>query len=193
MERIGATLFGKTRRAVLGKLFLEPQRDYRLRELARLTGISAGSVQHELRQLVAAEIATRRERNELVTYRANANCPIYDELRTIVEKTSGIKELLRDALNPVRDRIRLAFIYGSVAVGANRARSDLDVLVVSSIPFGELMALLQPVEERIGREISPRLYSEKEFRARLRKRDRFLSSVLQGPTVALLGDVRDPG
>ena len=193
MERTAATLFGKTRRAVLAKLFLDPQRDFRLRELARLTGISPGSVQFELRQLVAAALVQRSERNGLVTYRANADSPIFGELRAIVEKTSGIADLVRRSLKPASDRIRLAFIYGSIAKGANRARSDLDLLVVGAMSFGELVRLLQPAEAKIGREISPRLYSEKEFRRRVKQQDRFLTSIVQGPKVVLMGEIDDAG
>ena len=191
MDRLATTLFGNTRRNVLAKLFLEPQRDFRLRELARLTGISAGSVQHELRQLVAADIASRDEKGGLVTYRANPRCPIFEALRTIVEKTSGIDDLVREALRPATAKIRFAFIYGSIAKGVNRARSDLDLLVVGSIEFADLVRLLASVEERIAREISPRLFSEKEFRLRLKRRDRFLTAVMEGPRIAVLGNADD--
>lgn len=191
MERLATTLFGKTRRNVLAKLYLEPQRDFRLRELARLTGISSGSIQHELRQLVAAEIALREEKGGLVTYRANPRCPIFEALRTIAEKTSGIEDLVRDALRPAAAKIRYACIYGSIAKGVNRARSDLDLLVVGSIEFTDLVRLLAPVEERIGREISPRLFSDKEFRLRLKRRDRFLTAVMDEPRIAVLGSADD--
>lgn len=192
MERIAATLFGKTRRAALARLFLDPAREYRLRELARLTGISAGAMQHELKQLVAADLVRRSEQGGQVTYRPNTESPVFDELRSLVEKTSGIGELVRKALHPAARRIRLALIYGSIAKGANRARSDLDLLVVGSIAFGDLVRLLAPVERRIGREVSPRLFSEQEFRERLRRGERFLKSVLRGPHTVLMGQVDDP-
>lgn len=193
MERIAATLFGKTRRAVLARLFLEPQREYRLRELARLAGISAGSVQQELKQLVAADLALRRESGAQVTYRANTASPVFGELRALVEKTSGIEQLLRRALEPAARRIRLALIYGSIARGTNRATSDLDLLVVGTLGFEELLRLLGPAEKKIGREVSPRLYSEREFRERRRRGDRFLAAVLRGPRVMLLGELDDAG
>jgi predicted nucleotidyltransferase/DNA-binding HxlR family transcriptional regulator len=191
MERTAAILFGKTRRAVLAKLFLDPRREFRLRELARLTGVSSGAVQHELRRLGAAGLLRRTERDGLVSYRANAESPIFSEMRAIVEKTSGIDRLIQEALAPASESIRLAFIYGSIARGANRARSDLDLLVVGTLSFGELVRLLQPVEERIAREISPRLFSEREFRRRLKQRDRFLTSIAQGPKVVLIGELDD--
>lgn len=191
MERIATTLFGKTRRALLARLFLEPEREFRMRELARLTGISAGSVLHELKQLQAADLVRRSEDRDLVTYRANPASPIFAELRGIVEKTSGIDGVVREALLAAGKKIRLALIYGSVAKGTNRAGSDLDVLVVGAIAFDALVRLLHPVEERIRREISPRLYSWAEFRKK-RSTDRFLKSVLAGPVIILIGKLDDP-
>jgi predicted nucleotidyltransferase len=192
MEQVATTLFGKTRRALLSRFYLEPERGFRLRELSRLTGISAGSVQHELKQLLQADLVTRAENGDLVTYRANQHSPVYGELRAIVEKTSGIDAMVRDALRKAQKKIRLAFIYGSIAKGANRSRSDLDLLVVGTLEFDALLDLLRPVEERIGREISPRLYSPEEFR-RKRATDRFLKSVLSGPTIPLIGKADDAG
>ena len=193
MERLSSTLFGKTRRALLSRLFVEPDRDFRLRELSRLTSISPGSVQYELKQLLDADLVVQKREHGLVTYRANKASPIYDELRSIVEKTSGINELIRKSLEPVADRIRCAFIYGSIAKGSNKSRSDVDLLVVGSIEFGDLVKRLHPVEERIGREISPRLFSEREFKKRLAGKDRFLSSVLAERVVPIVGDMNVAG
>lgn len=193
MERVASTLFGKTRRALLSKFFVEPERDFRLREISRITSISPGSVQHELKQLLDADLVVQRREHGLVTYRANKASPIYDELRSIVEKTSGINELIRKALDPVAKKIRCAFIYGSVAKGSNKSRSDVDLLVVGSIAFGDLVQRLHPVEERIGREISPRLFSETEFRKRLAGKDRFLTAVLAERIVLIVGEVNVAG
>lgn len=193
MEKLSSTLFGKTRRALLSRLFVEPDRDFRLREISRLTSISPGSVQYELKQLLDADLVVQKREHGLVTYRANKASPIYDELRSIVEKTSGINELIRKSLEPVADRIRCAFIYGSIAKGSNKSRSDVDLLVVGSIEFGDLVKRLHPVEERIGREISPRLFSEREFKKRLAGKDRFLSSVLAERVVPIVGDMNVAG
>lgn len=190
MEQIAATLFGKTRRALLSRLFLEPERAFRLRELSRLTGISAGSVQHELKQLLQADLITRAEQGGLVAYRANRASPVFEDLRAIVEKTSGIDAMIRDALRKAAKKIRLALIYGSIAKGGNVARSDVDLLVVGTLEFEALVALLRPVEQRIGREISPRLFSPEEFEKK-RRTDRFLRSVLSGPRIAVIGRLDD--
>ena len=192
MDIVATTLFGKARRAVLGQLFLDPQREFRLRELARLGGASPGALQHEIKQLVAADIVTRTDRNGLVTYRANARSPIHAELRAIVEKTSGIEDLVRQALLPASRDIRLAMIYGSIAKGVNTSGSDLDLLVIGTVPFAELMKLLAPVEAKIGREISPRVFTDKEFKMKIGRNDRFLTSVMRGTKIVLIGSTDDP-
>jgi len=102
-----------------------------------------------------------------------------------------VEDLVRDALKPAAGRIRLAYIEGSITKGANRSRSDLDLLVVGGIAFGETMDLLRLAEQRIGREISPRLFSEKEFGLRRRKHDRFLISLGHGPKIVLMGKIDD--
>ena len=193
MERLASTLFGKARRALLSKFFVEPERDFRLREISRITAISPGSVQHELKQILEADLVVQRREHGLLTYRANKASLIYNELRSIVEKTSGINELIRKALEPVAKKIRCAFIYGSVAKGSNKSRSDVDLLVVGSIAFGDLVKRLDPVEERIGREISTRLFSETEYRKRLAGKDRFLSAVLADRTVPIVGEMNVAG
>lgn len=191
-DTAASILFGKTRQGLLALLFSHPERDFYLRELARLTGISAGTVQHELGNLLRADLVTRAKSGNRIHYRANQIHPIFSDLRAIVEKTSGMPDLLRQALAPVSDGISFAFIYGSTAKGTSRSSSDVDLLVVGTVDLTELVALLSPIQERLQREINPRLYSPKEFAAKLKARDRFLSSVVRGPKLMILGQFDEP-
>lgn len=189
-ETAASVLFGKTRQAVLGLLYTHPDRDFYLRELSRLTGISAGAIQHELSSLARADLITRVKSGSRVNYRANQLHPIFQDLRAVVEKTSGATELLRAALTPMADAISLAFVYGSTAKGTSRGRSDVDLLVVGDVDMADLVRHLGSVEEKLQREINPRIFSRQEFDARLKSRDRFLTSVLRGPRLMLLGDLK---
>jgi predicted nucleotidyltransferase len=191
-DSAASVLFGKTRQAVLALLFTHPEREFYLREIARITSISAGALQHELGSLLRADLILRAKSGNRINYRANSNHPIYTELRAIVEKTSGAPELLRQALAPVADDIAVAFIYGSTAKGKNRTNSDVDLLVVGGVDMAELVERLGPVEQRIQREISRRLFSPKEFAARLKARDRFLTSIVRGPKLMVLGELHEP-
>ena len=188
-DAAASVLFGKTRQAMLALLYTHPERDFYLRELSRLTGISAGAIQHELNSLARADLITRAKSGSRVNYRANQLHPIFPDLRAIVDKTSGTAELLRTALAPMADDIALAFIYGSTAKGTSRGRSDVDLLVVGDVDMADLVHHLGPVEKKLEREISPRVFSKQEFEARLKSKDRFLTSVVRGPKQILLGDL----
>jgi len=188
MEKIASTLFGKTRQAVLAWLMLSPEERYYVRELARLTGISPGAVKYELDALTEADLITRVADGNRVVYQANKQSPVYEELRSLVAKTSGIPLAIRNALIPFGGKIERALIYGSLAKGTNQSRSDVDLLVVGGVAFSSLIAALAPIEQSIQREISVRLFSAKEYADKLRKRDRFLAGILKAPVMPVIGE-----
>jgi len=191
MDSIAAVLFGKTRQAVLAQLFSFPEDRIYLRELARRTGISTGSLQSELNQLVAADLVRRQNDGNRVIYAANISSPVFEELRSLILKTAGLPEQIRSALLPLQARIKLALIYGSIAKGNASAGSDVDVLVVGNPSLQDLVAALQPVERLIGREINTRLFDEAEFAKRKQDGERFISGVLGGATIPLIGNLDD--
>ena len=191
-EKVASTLFGKTRQAVLTRLLESPTRPFYLRELSRLTGISSGALKQELDALLRADLITRIENGNRVNYLANQASPVFEELRSLILKTSGIPVLIRQALDPLRNQIDEAFIYGSLAKGENSSRSDVDLLVVGRVGFADLLLALEPVEQRIQREVGVRLYGNNEFDERLATGDRFLSGVLQGPRIPIIGRPHDP-
>jgi len=95
---------------------------------------------------------------------------------------------VRGPLLPLRDRIDLAFVYGSVAGGRELAASDIDVLIVSGHDPRVLATVLAEAGEQLGREVNVTAYSTDEFRARVATGRPFLTSVLDGSKIWLLGD-----
>lgn len=184
-------LFGKTRQAVLARLYDVPVKTYYLRELSRQTGISVGALQKELRTLLGADLIVSEKDGNRVSYRANTSHPVYPELLALVRKTCGIRSMIRRALEPLEEHIRFAAIYGSMARQAEHARSDIDLLVVGDISLGSLLDVLQPLEDVFAREISVRLFSPDEFRRKLEDRDRFVAGVVNGPLEILMGELDD--
>lgn len=187
MDSAAAVLFGKTRQAVLALLFDQPEKSYYLREMARCTGIAPGPLQHELAQLHKADLVVRLKDGNRVIYRANTDHPAFADLQGLVSKTCGVPAQLAAALAPHSARISFAAIYGSLAKGTNHARSDVDLLVVGDIDLQTALAAVTPVEARIGREVSVRIYSREEFRERRARQDRFIQGVLTGSLTILLG------
>jgi predicted nucleotidyltransferase len=116
--------------------------------------------------------------------------PLFTELRNIVLKTVGLADPLRDALKPVSSAIRAAFVYGSVAKAADQAGSDIDLMIVSdSLSYGEVFGAIERVSRMLGRRVNPTVYSASEFSKRAR--DAFLTRVLQGPKVWVIGSEND--
>jgi predicted nucleotidyltransferase len=187
-DSLSAALFGKTRRAVLSLLYSHADEAFYLRQLARAAGVGLGAVQREVKRLSEAGILQRTGRGQLVYYQANPQRPLFAELRSLVVKTSGVGDVLRSALTPLSSRVRVAFIYGSVARGAERRDSDVDVMVVGDVTFGEVVSALRPAQETLGREINPTVYPPGEFRSKLRANHHFLKSVVRGTRLFLIGD-----
>ena len=181
-------LFGQTRRAVLGYLYSQPEKPFYLRELARHAGTGLGAVQREVVKLAEAGILRRSVRGNQVFYQANRDNPIFQELRGIISKTAGTHDILREALFPLRERIRAAFVYGSVARHEERADSDIDLMVVGEVPFTEIVSATATAQKSLGREINPTVYPLAEFQSKLKAKNHFLTSVLRQKKLFILGD-----
>jgi uncharacterized protein len=185
---ISSVLFGGTRRAILSLLYGHPDRSYYLREIVRSTGFGLGSVQRELAQLTAGGILRRWQSGHQVYFQANSDSPVFKELRSLITKTAGLAETLREALLPLGDRICIALVYGSVARGEETQQSDVDVLIVGDISFAEAVKALGAAQERLERDINPSVYPLAEFRSRLAEQHYFIREVMSGPKIFIVGD-----
>ena len=95
------------------------------------------------------------------------------------------------ALAPLAERIRAAFIYGSVARGTERRAGDVNVMVIGEVSFAETADALGRAQEAIGREINSSVYPPEEFRAKLAAKHHFLRSVLKSEKIFLIGGDRE--
>jgi predicted nucleotidyltransferase len=135
--------------------------------------------------LITSELVGRQRH-----YRANPASPIFDELHSIVMKTGGIPAELRSALDRLKARVSLAFIYGSIAKNAAHASSDIDLMIVGDdLSLEEVFSCLASAEARLARKVNPTLYSSDEFRRRQADGNSFLKKVVSGPTIPLLGEL----
>jgi predicted nucleotidyltransferase len=191
LSGIGVLLFGKSRLAILSLLLPEPARRLHLREIIRLAGAGQGSVQRELAKLVRAGILTKTPQGNLTYYEANQACPVLVELRGLVEKTAGIAGALRAALLPLADSIDHAFLYGSLARGEERGTSDIDLMVIGEASFLDVVSAISPLQETLGREINPTVFTQAEFRQRMEEGDHFVTHVMREGKTDLIGGDRE--
>lgn len=134
-------LFTTTQQRLLALLYGEPARSFYLKELLRKTGLGVATVKRALDRMVEVGLLTRTVIGNQHHYQANPVCPIHDELVAIVRKTLSASGAIREALNPLADRIARAFVFGSFAAGKDRPGSDIDLLVIGDVPLAELAAL----------------------------------------------------
>ena len=184
-------LFSQTRQKLLGLLFSQVGREFSLSELIDMARAGSGAVQREVGRLVDSGLVLREGRGRTKRYRANPDSPIYSDLCGIAEKLFGPAEVLKQGLEPLRDQMELAVLYGSVAKGTDRADSDVDVLIVSDeLLLEDVFAALADAEQGLGRKINPTLYTVEEFRQRRDRGSPFLTDVLQGDFTVLLGEIK---
>ncbi len=184
-----ASLLGSKLRAnVLGWLFSHPDERFFVRQLASLLGEDHANLGRELARLADMGIVVCETEGRQKYYQANRACAVFEELRSLAVKTTGIADVLRDALEALRRDIVVAFIYGSFAAGDHDAESDVDLMVVGNVGFGEVVSAIAPGEPKLGREINPTVYSPDEFRRKVQARHHFLTVVQQGPKTFLIGN-----
>jgi len=175
----------------LSWLLSHPGERFFVRQLAAALGEDSTNLSRELTRLEGLGIVTGVREGHQKYFQADSESPIYPELRGLVAKTSGVGDLLREALQPLSSRIDVAFVFGSVAAGKETAASDVDVLVIGSVNLQALVEAFAPVQDRLGREVNPSIYSAHEFREKITRGHHFLTGVLQGPKIFLLGSSRE--
>jgi len=189
---VADALFSKVQQRVLAVLFGNHSRSFYANELIALAGSGSGAVQRELTQLAQAGLVTVTRIGNQKHYQANTSAPVFEELRGLVLKTSGLVDVLRSALAPLAAQIHVAFVFGSVAKATDSVTSDIDLLIVSdTLAYGELFAALEPATNRLQRTVNPTLYSRSEIDSRLRAGNPFIKRVLAQPKLWVIGEACD--
>lgn len=181
-----AALLSPTRQGVLTTLFLRPDKEWFLSELAASLGTGPSSLQREVDALVRVGILKKRVDGRRSYVKANQDSPIFPELRGLIEKTSGIISMLQDAVKRAK-RLKIAFIYGSLARGEEGAESDVDLMLLGNVSTMELSPKLRSVEVAVGRQINPTVFSLDEFAKKLAEKNHFLQTVLKNKKIMLVG------
>ena len=180
----GRSLFGHTRSALLAMLYGHADQSFYLRQLVRAVGTGHGALQRELKHLTDMGLIVRTVQGNQVLYRANSQSPIFSEIKSLISKTVGIRDVIRSALASLGSEIQIAFVYGSVARQRERASSDVDLMVVGNAPFSDVVSALGA----LGREINPTVFPVSEFRSKLAAGNHFLRLVMKEKRLIVLGN-----
>ena len=181
-------LFPSTRQKVLAALFGRPGRSFYAAEVIALARAGSGSVQRELADMTQVGLLTCTKVGHQKHYQANSASPVFNELCSLVLKTVGLADALRQALAPLANQISMAFVFGSMAKAQDSAHSDVDVLLVSNtLIYGDVFVALEPASQALSRSINPALYTEADFKARKLSDNAFITRVMQQPKIWLIG------
>ncbi len=181
-------LWGSRLRAkVIGWLFSHPDQRYFVRQLTGLIGEDSTNISRELARLEKMGILVSTLEGRQKYFQANRQCAVYEELRGIAVKTTGVADVLRTAVAPISAQIRLAFVYGSMAKGTASSVSDVDLLVIGDLDEAALHVALMQAQEKLRRSVNYTLLGQSEFLRRRREKKGFLARVLAGPKIAIVG------
>lgn len=180
----------KIRRDLLSLYFTNPSQRYYLRELHRILGYSAGSIQRELLKFQKDNLFNTQKVGNLLYYSLNTKHPLFKELKSIVSKTIGVEGSLKKALSSVK-KIKIAFIYGSFATRREKATSDIDLMIIGDPYTSHLNEKIAELETKLKREINPTIYSFKEYRDKKKAKTGFILELLKNPKIMLLGKEDD--
>ncbi len=180
----------KIRQDLLTIFFANLSQKYYLRELERTLGYSAGSIRRELLKFQEDGLFNTQRMGNLLYYSVNTKHPLFEELKAIISKTVGIEGSIRNALSSI-NAIKFAFIYGSFATQREKSTSDIDLMIIGDPDVSRLNVKLSEFEEKLRREISPTVYSLKEYRNPKRAKSGFIIDLLKNPKIMLIGQESD--
>jgi predicted nucleotidyltransferase len=185
-------LFSKVQQRVLALIFGQPERSFYTSEIIRSVHSGAGAVERELSRLQRSGLVSVERIGNQKHYRANHASPIFEELQRLVIKTVALTEPLRKSLEPYSDKIKAAFVYGSVAKGTDTAHSDIDLMVIGDeLGYSELYTALQNVENELRRKVSSTFLSPKDWRRKASEKGSFIKKINALPKIFVFGSDKD--
>jgi predicted nucleotidyltransferase len=189
---ISNALFSKVQQRVLALIFGQPERSFYTSEIVRNVHSGTGAVERELSRLQRSGLVSVERIGNQKHYRANHQSPIFEELQSLVIKTVALTEPLRNSLEPYSDKIKTAFVFGSVAKGTDTARSDIDLMVIGDeLSYSELFAALQTVENALRRKVSPTFLSLRDWQRKASDKSSFVSKISALPKIFIFGSEKD--
>jgi len=190
MSVLSELMGSRTRAGILATLYGAPDTEIHLNQLSKDTGVGPRAVQQEVSRLLRLGLIRERRSGNRRYFRAERSHPAFRPLSELIRVTVGAEPILRTALQG-DSRIRLALLFGSMAHGTEDSESDVDLLVVGDLSLGELLEVVSPAQDALGRAINPVLMSPHEFSERRARSEHFVTRVLKSGPLVLVGSLHD--
>jgi len=177
----------KLREELLILYFTNPNKKYYLRELERILNFSVGNIRRELIKLKSTGLFLSENKGNLLYYYLNQSYPLFNELKSIVFKTSGVPKMLQNILEKING-ISQALIYGSFAKGEEKEDSDIDLLIIGKVDEDKLIEGIDKVERKLQREVNYAIYGKEDFKKKKEGGNPFILDILKEKKIFLIGD-----
>ena len=151
----------KTRINILMRLFLNPDQQAYLRELAKEFSTSPSAIKEELKNLSKVGLLFQKQNGRQILYRANTSHPLFPELHSMVRKALGMDRILDSILNRLGE-LKLTLLIDDYAAGKDTG--IIDLVLVGNIDRVNLQDLVGKTERYINRKIRTMVLSEPEYK-----------------------------
>ena len=187
MSLLSEILSSKIRADIFRLFFGVSDNELHMREIERRSGYAIGTIQSELRELLRLDLVSKRKDGNRTYYRANKDHPLFLDIQRLVLKTVGLVDILQNKLTKSQE-ITIAFVFGSIARQEEMAGSDIDLVVIGHLGLREITALLSGVTDKVDREINPHVFTVKELKKRIARKEHFITQVLDEPKIFIIGN-----
>ncbi len=160
MNLFSGLITSKMRIRIIMRLFLNPERNAYLRELADEFDASPSHIKDELDQLSASNLLVNKKNGRQVLFSANKDHPVFDELHSMVIKALGMDQILESIIKRLGN-LQKAILIDDYAEGKDSG--IIDLVLIGDIDKENLLDLSGKTEKYIGRKIRTLTLSQKEF------------------------------
>ncbi len=174
------------------ELFLSDTSEiYHVRGIVRETNEEINAVRRELEKLEQAGLLKKESRGNRLYYFLRQDYPFYGDFVSMIAKTKGLGAQIIANKSKIG---KLGFVMFSGRFARRKARrreDDVDILIVGEVVLPELSAVIRTEETKRGKEINYTVMSRDELDFRKKRRDPFLSGILAGSRIMIIGDEDD--
>jgi len=176
----------KTRRKVLTLFLTHPEERFYFKNLVERLKVPPSVLHNELKTFEKTGLLKTQREGNIKFYWTNKEFSLYPELKSMVYKTTGLADILKENLKRIGN-IEFAFIYGSVAKNTEDVSSDIDILFIGNSDYDKLADAVVKTENKLSREINFSVISKKEWNEKLKEKG-FAYNVNKGKKIFLIGN-----
>lgn len=187
---LSTLITSKARRQILTLFLAHPEEKFYHTQIVRELKLPVSAVQNELKKLTDVGLLTSEREANIRFYKVNTSFPLFEELKSIVYKTTGLADVLKEDLAKLGN-VEVAFIYGSVAKNTEDVRSDIDLMVIGKPDFDQLTDTVTKAESQLTREINFNIINQAEWQKKLSQKKGFVPSVYKDKKIFVIGNQDD--